>query len=298
MKALVVGGPSGQVARELAALSDAAASMDVRGRPQLDLTNPVALSSAVEASKPDVVICCGAYTAVDQAETEPTLAHDINANGPAALAKACAAANIPIVHLSTDYVFDGAKAGPYLETDLPNPQGVYGATKLAGEMAVAASGARYVILRVSWVHAPQGKNFVRTMLRLAGSRDRINVVADQVGRPTYAPHLAAAIRDISIRLAQDPSAPTGLFHLTGSGDPCSWHQFAESVFEASRSLGGPKAVVIPIPSSEYPTPAKRPANSVLDCTRIASAYGIVMPHWSQGVEECVDAVNRRGWDLA
>lgn len=297
MKALVVGGLSGQIARVLAALDGPEFGIDVRGRPQLDLASPATLSAAISDAKPDVVICSGAYTSVDQAEKEPELARAINADGPAALAKACAAAGIPIVHLSTDYVFDGAKTSPYIETDPTAPQSVYGATKLAGETAVAESGARHVILRVSWVHAPKGQNFVRTMLRLAGSRERIGVVADQIGRPTYAPHLAIALRDIVATLVLDASAPTGVFHLSGSGEPCSWRQFAETIFSASQVRGGPVAIADPIPTSAYPTPAKRPANSMLDCKRIADAYGLIMPHWKQGVEECVEAISADGWQV-
>lgn len=295
MRALVVGGLSGQVARELAALDGPEFGIDVRGRPQANLGSPATLSAAIADARPDVVICSGAYTDVDQAEKEPYAARSINADGPAALARACADAGIPIVHLSTDYVFDGSKTSPYSETDAAAPQSIYGITKLAGEAAVVASSARCVVLRVSWVHAPHGKNFVRTMLRLAGSRDKLGVVADQIGRPTYAAHLAVAIRDIAARLVLDPSAPTGVFHLTGSGEACSWRQFAEAVFVASRMRGGPSAVAEPIPTSAYPTPVKRPANSVLDCSLIREAYGIILPNWKNGVEECVEGIRIGGW---
>lgn len=298
MKALVIGGKVGQVAGALAALDGVEFSIDVRGRPQVDLASPTTLSEAIAATNPNVVICCGAYTAVDRAELEPDVARSINVGGPTALARACAAAGIPIVHLSSDYVFDGAKTSAYVESDPTAPQSVYGATKLDGETGVASSGARHVILRVSWVHAPEGNNFVRTMLRLAGTRDRINVVADQIGRPTFAPHLAIALRDIAARLVADPLAPTGVFHLTGSGEPCSWRQFAETIFSASRVRGGPVATADPISTSAYPTPVTRPPNSVLDCTRIAEAYGLVMPHWKQGVEECVEAIGVGGWHVS
>lgn len=297
MKALVIGGMSGQVARELAALDDPAFNIIVRGRPDTDLTNPASLSATIANLRPDVVILSGAYTAVDQAESDQSAARAINAVGPAAVGAACAAAGIPMVHLSTDYVFDGSKTSPYVETDPTGPLTIYGATKLEGEEALAASGARHVIVRVSWVHAPEGKNFVRTMLRLAKTRERINVVADQLGRPTYAPHLAIALRDIAARLVLDPAAPTGVFHLTGSGEPCSWRQFAETIFAASQVRGGPSAVADPIPTSAYPAPAKRPANSTLDCTRMKDAFGIVMPNWRQGVEECVEAIARTGWRI-
>lgn len=297
MKALVIGGMSGQVARELAALDGSAFNISVRGRPDTDLANSAMLSKTIADAQPNVVILSGAYTAVDLAETDEAAARAINAGGPAAVGAACAAAGIPMVHLSTDYVFDGTKTAPYAETDATGPLTVYGMTKLDGEKALAASGARHVIVRVSWVHAPEGKNFVRTMLRLAKSRERINVVADQIGRPTYARHLAIALRDIAVRLALDPSAPTGVFHLTGSGEPCSWRQFAETVFSASKVRGGPSAIADPIATSAYPTPAKRPANSVLDCSRIADAYGLTLPDWRQGVEECVSAIGENGWKV-
>lgn len=297
MKALVIGGIGGQVARSLADLDDPEFHIEVRGRPQVDLAAATTLSTAIAGSTPDIVINCGAYTAVDQAEMESALAHAINASGPGALASACAAASIPLIHVSTDYVFDGTKTSPYVETDATAPKTVYGQSKLEGEIAVAASGARHAIIRVSWVHAPAGKNFVRTMLRLAGSRDRVNVVADQIGRPTYAPHLAIALRDIAASLVVDSTASPGLYHLTGSGEPCSWRQFAEAIFAASQVRGGPFAVADPIPTSAYPTPARRPANSVLDCGKITAAYGLVMPHWRQGVEECIAQIAEDGWHI-
>lgn len=295
MKALVVGGTSGQVARELQSLDSPEFAIVAQGRPHVDLTKPDTLSVALDKARPGLVINCGAYTSVDQAEQEPQLARAINADGPAALGAVCAAFDIPLIHISTDYVFDGTKTSAYVESDTPAPQSVYGATKLDGESAIMASSARHVILRISWVHAPQGKNFVRTMLRLAQSRDRLGVVADQIGRPTYAPHLAIAIRDIALRLLLDSRAPTGIFHLTGSGEPCSWRQFAEAVFTASQLRGGPSAVADPITTSAYPTLAKRPSNSVLDCRRITDAYGLVLPAWKQGVEECVEAIRTGGW---
>jgi dTDP-4-dehydrorhamnose reductase len=298
MKALVIGGQNGQVARALSGLDDAQFTIEACGRPEIDLARPDSLGPALAASSPEVVINCAAYTAVDQAETDRDAAHAINADGPGRLSNICADAGIPLIHLSTDYVFDGLKSGPYIETDPTSPQSVYGATKFAGEAAVAMSGARHVVLRISWVHAPFGKNFVRTMLRLAGSRDRLNVVADQIGRPSYAPHLAIALRDIAARLVLDADAPTGVFHLTGSGEPCSWREFAQTVFEASRVRGGPTATADPIPTSNYPTPAKRPANSVLDCSKIEAAFGLRLPHWRQGVEECIAAIAADGWNLS
>lgn len=297
MKVCVVGGTNGQVARSLAQLDSRECAIIVGGRPEVDLAIPATLPAILKALTPDVVINAGAYTAVDQAESDADAARAINAQGVAALGAACANAGIPLVHISTDYVFDGAKTTPYIEADPTGPLTVYGATKLEGEKALQASGVRHVTLRVSWVHAPEGKNFVRTMLRLAKTRERVNVVADQIGRPTYAPHLAIALRDIAIRLVMDPSAPTGVFHLTGSGEPCSWRSFAQTIFEASRLRGGPAAIADPITTAAYPTPAKRPANSTLDCSRIAQLYGLTLPDWRQGVGECVTEIGQRDWEL-
>ncbi|RYD85629.1 MAG: dTDP-4-dehydrorhamnose reductase [Verrucomicrobiaceae bacterium] len=297
MKMLVIGGPSGQVARELAYLDHPDCRIDARGRPNVDLAKSSTLASALTDASPDVVILSGAYTAVDKAEADLATARAVNARGPGAIGSLCAEAGVPVVHLSTEYVFGGGKSKRYVETDATCPLSVYGATKREGEKALAASGVRHVILRVSWVHAPKGKNFVRTMLRLAKSRERINVVADQVGRPTYAPHLAIAIQKIATRLACDQSAPTGIFHLTGSGEPCSRHDYGQAIFAASKARGGPYAAIDPIPTSAYPALARRPANSVMDCSLIADAYGLKLPDWRQGVEECVAAISESSWNV-
>lgn len=297
-KLALIGGVNGQVGRALAALDHPDLRITLHGRPEVDLAQQESLDAFVAAAKPEIVINCGAYTAVDLAETEAAAAYAINAEGPARLAAACAKVGIPFIHLSTDYVFDGTKTAPYVETDATSPQNVYGRTKLAGEAAVAASGARHVILRTSWVHAPEGKNFVRTMLRLATTRDRIGVVADQIGRPTYAPHLAIAIRAMAIRLLDDTDAPQGVFHLGGAGEPASWYDFADAVFSASRAIGGPSCLTDPLPTSAYPTPARRPSNSVMDCAKIANSYGLALPNWKLGVEECVREIAASGWPAA
>lgn len=295
IKALVIGSKTGQVARELSKLDEPGFAIELRGRPDVDLARPQTLEAALSASRADIVINAGAYTAVDQAEREPEIARAINGDGAGALARACASAGLPLIHLSTDYVFDGEKTSPYGEADATAPLNAYGASKLEGEQRIIASSARHVILRTSWVHAAHGRNFVRTMLRLARSRERISVVADQIGRPTYAAHLAIAIRDIAARLLLDPSAQTGIFHLTESGEPCSWRQFAQTIFEASQVRGGPYAIAEPVTTLSYPTPARRPAYAVLDCSRIASAYGLTMPGWREGVEACVESISLTGW---
>lgn len=298
MKILVVGGVDGQVASALDAIREPGIDIIVRGPPETDLTNPATLDAALKAASPDVVICTGAYTAVDLAETNAELAQKINGDGPAALARACAVADVPIIQLSTDYVFSGDKTTPYVETDPTGPTGVYGRTKLAGERGVIAAGGRHVILRISWVYDPRGKNFVRTMLRLARTREEIGVVDDQYGRPTYAPDVAQALVTVARRLVTDRSAPSGIFHMTGQGEVCTWRVFADSIFALSAECGGPVARVKPIPTSEYPTPARRPTNSALDCSLLASAYGVSLKPWRASLRQCIGAISDNGWDVS
>jgi len=290
MKILVVGGVDGQVASALDAIREPGIDIIVRGPPETDLANPATLDAALKAASPDVVICTGAYTAVDLAETNAELAQTINGDGPAALARACAVADVPIIQLSTDYVFAGDKTTPYVETDPTGPTGVYGRTKLAGEQGVIAAGGRHVILRISWVYDPRGKNFVRTMLRLARTREEIGVVDDQYGRPTYAPDVAEALVKVARRLVTDRSAPSGVFHMTGQGEICTWRVFADSIFALSAECGGPVARVKAITTADYPTPARRPANSALDCMRLQSTYGISLPPWPLSLERCINVI--------
>ncbi len=297
MRILVVGGSNGNVAGALSRLGAPDFRIEAHGRPQVDLADPVSLRKAIEDARPFVVICAGAYTAVDTAESEADIAMEINGGGPGALARACVDADVPLIHLSTDYVFSGRKAGAYVESDPTEPINVYGRTKLEGERGVIAAGSRHVILRISGVYAPRGKNFVRTMLRLAKTREEIGVVDDQFGHPTYAPHLAQAMVAIARRLAEDSKAPTGVFHMTGQGEICTWRTFAEAIFELSAERGGPFAIVKPIATEEYPTPARRPANSVLDCSRVAAAYGVTLPAWRESLACCIDAIAAEGWDV-
>lgn len=300
MRLLVIGGVDGQVASSLSRVDAGGDQIVIRGRPELDMLDPASMTAAMDAVQPDVVACVGAYTAVDQAETERDLAMRLNADAPGHLARLCAARGLPMIHVSTDYVFDGTGDRPWVETDAPNPQTVYGVTKLAGEQAVQAAGGRHAILRTSWVFAAEGKNFVRTMLRLAQTRERLTVVDDQVGHPTFAPFISVTILAVARRMAGDAprlsGAPSGVYHMTGEG-VASWRGFADAIFEGSRARGGPVAEVEPIPASAYPTPARRPLNSRLDASKLAREYGLRLPHWRDGLSDCLDAIARGGWKV-
>jgi dTDP-4-dehydrorhamnose reductase len=259
------------------------------GRDTLDLADPAAIAAKVAERDWDVVINSGAYTAVDRAEQEMLQAWTINALAPAALGEACAKAGIPLVQLSTDYVFAGNKQGAWQVDDPIGPLGVYGASKLGGELAVRTSGARHVILRTAWVVSPFGHNFVKTMLRLAESRDIVSVVDDQHGSPTSAADLAQAVTTIAIRLAENAQAPTGTFHFSNAG-AVTWAGFAAEIFAQSASRGGPTATVEPIATADYPTPATRPRNSLLSHSAISAAYGIEPRPWQIAVGEILDVL--------
>ncbi|RIJ17360.1 dTDP-4-dehydrorhamnose reductase [Henriciella mobilis] len=284
MSILVIG-QSGQIARALAERATPPHGVVTLGRPELDITDPGSIRRSIAAQKPQLVINASAYTAVDKAETEPDAAFAVNAEGPGALAEACAAAGIPLIHYSTDYVYDGSKAGPYVEDDPTSPLGVYGRSKLAGEDAVRAAGGDHVILRTAWVYSPFAGNFVRTMLRLASSRDELGVVADQWGCPTSALDIADATLVIADRWFAGNGQP-GMFHMAGTGET-NWHGFAEEIFRLSKQVGGPSATARPIPATEFPTPAKRPANSRLDCARLEQVYSITLPEWQDSLRETV-----------
>ncbi|MEQ9507135.1 MAG: dTDP-4-dehydrorhamnose reductase [Hyphomonas sp.] len=292
IKVLVAGG-SGQVARALVDTAPAAfAEVVSLGRPQLDLTDPASVSAAIASVSPDLVINAAAYTAVDQAESEEGAAHALNADGAATLAEAAAKTGAPILHLSTDYVFAGDKAAPYVETDPVGPNGAYGRSKLAGEQAVAAANPHHLILRTAWVYSPFGKNFVKTMLRFAETRDEMNVVHDQRGNPTSAHDIAAALWQIGQRITAQPDVlAAGVYHMTASGE-ASWAEFAEEIFRVSAETGGPSARVNRITTAEYPTPARRPPNSRLDSGKLARETGIILPHWQASTRACVEALVR------
>ena len=267
---ILVFGKTGQVASELARLPDTLCL----GRDAADLNDPPACAAAVIAHAPRAVINAAAYTAVDRAEEEEATALTINGTAPGAMAQACADLGIPLVHISTDYVFAGDGDAPWSPAAPTGPLGAYGRTKLAGEQAVEAVGGPHAILRTSWVVSAHGSNFVKTMLRLGSERSRLNIVADQIGGPTGAREIAAACRIIAQQLVTDP-AKTGTYHFAGAPD-CSWAGFARAIF----ARAGLDCAVHDIPSSAYPTPALRPLNSRLDCTSLHAAFGIVRPNWA------------------
>lgn len=259
------------------------------GRPELDLAGPAeAVIAAMEAANPDMIVSAAAYTQVDRAEGEPELAFAINEGGARALAQAASRIGVPLVHLSTDYVFDGSKTSPYVERDSPEPTGVYGASKLAGERAVLSEQPNSVVLRTAWVYSPFGSNFVKTMLRLASERAEIAVVDDQRGSPTSALDIADGVLRVATNLCQsDEGTLRGLFHMGGVGD-ASWAEFAETVFSVSQAAGGPAASVRPIGTADYPTAAKRPANSRLNSDKLARIHGVRLPQWQSSLKDVVD----------
>lgn len=283
---IAVTGRAGQVAMALAERAAAAGHVVVPlARPAFDLaaTDEAAMYAQLADAACDVVVSAAAYTAVDRAETEPELAFAINAAGPERLARATAALGLPLLHLSTDYVFAGDGSRPWREDDPTGPQGVYGASKLAGEQAVLAAHPGAAILRTAWVYSPFGANFVKTMLRLAQTREDVGVVADQFGNPTSAFDIADAVLAVAGRLEQDRDpALGGVFHMAGGGD-AHWAALAEAVFAESAALGGPSARVRPIATADYPTPARRPANSRLDCTKLEQVHGVRLPPWRQSL---------------
>jgi dTDP-4-dehydrorhamnose reductase len=289
---IAVTGREGQVARSLAecALGRDGLEIVLVGRPELDLTRPETVEPVLAAVRPDLVVSAAAYTAVDQAEDEPDLAHEVNGSGAGAVARAAAGLGAPVIHLSTDYVFDGEASRPYREDDPTGPVSAYGASKLAGEQAVAAANPRHVIMRTAWVYSPLGKNFVKTMLRLAADRDEIAVVSDQWGNPTSALDIANAILHAApMLLKEENPAVHGLFHVAGTGD-ANWSGFARRVLETSRSCGGPFADVREILTSDYPTKARRPANSRLASAKFASVFGWTAPAWQVSADHAVQRI--------
>ncbi len=281
---LLVTGSSGQLARKLCDRSVSANPVLAAGRPVLDICRPQSIAAAIAEFSPDVIVNAAAYTAVDKAESDPDAAFAINRDGAGNVASAAAAAGLPVIHVSTDYVFSGRKDGPYAEDDATGPLGVYGLSKLEGERAVAAANPRHIILRTAWVYSDTGSNFVRTMLHLAAERDEIPVVADQFGNPTSAADLAEGIVHVAGRLCEDRDfAGYGVYHLAGTGST-NWAGFARHIFEVSARLGGPVAQVREITTAEYPTPAKRPMNSCLSIERYRRQFGWTPPDWRKSVE--------------
>ena len=275
---LCVTGKKGQLAQSIQQCKGADVDLTFVGRPGFDLSNPDTILRSLDEAQPDVVISAAAYTAVDQAESDADKAFAVNAIGAEAVAKAAEKLGVPILHLSTDYVFPGTATRQYRETDATGPHTVYGRTKLEGESRVAEACSRHLILRTAWVYSPFGKNFVRTMLNAAVERDQVSVVGDQTGNPTSALDLAEALIHIARSLHDKKVEEYGIFHICGSGNT-DWSEFATHIFACSAAFGGPVAQVKPISTAEYPLPAKRPANSSLDCTKLLSTFGWQLPDW-------------------
>jgi dTDP-4-dehydrorhamnose reductase len=285
---LAVTGINGQVASALKALESTDFQVIALGRPQMDLTQPSSVMDAIRNASPNIVISSAAYTAVDKAESERDEAFAVNCEGARAVAEAARELGIPVIHISTDYVFDGLKSAPYTEIDPTGPTSVYGRSKLAGEQAVAEATSNHVILRTAWVYSIYGNNFVKTMLRLATTRDEVGVVADQFGSPTSADDIAQAVANIAQRLLTDTSPEIrGVFHLVGSGET-TWAGFAKLIFSILKEKTGKHVEVREIATSDYPTPARRPANSRLDCSKLQSNYNIRLPLWEASTQYTVE----------
>ncbi len=288
MKSLLVTGANGQLGRALGrATLPEGWEIVALDRDALDLSDATAIAAKVAERPWAAVINAAAYTAVDKAEDNVVAAWTINALAPAAFAAACANADLPLVQVSTDYVFAGDKPGAWEVDDPVAPLGVYGASKLGGELAVRTSGARHAIVRTAWVVSPDGANFVKTMLRVGATRDTLRVVEDQHGSPTSADDLAAALLSIAARLADDPQAPTGTFHFSNAG-ATTWAGFAREIFRQSERRGGPSPQVEGIATSDYPTPARRPTNSLLGHDAIRTAYGISPRPWEDALGDILD----------
>ena len=294
----LITGANGQLGFELQRALAPFGEVIALDRAGCDLSSADSIRAAVRAAKPDVIFNAGAYTAVDKAESEPSLAHAINAVAPGVIGEEAAKIGALVIHYSTDYVFDGKKAEAYLETDTAIPPGVYGKTKLAGEQALVGSCARHLIFRTSWVFGLHGKNFIKTILRLASERSELKIVADQVGAPTGVSLIADVSAHIAARYLRDgaDSFPFGLYHLAPSGQT-SWHGFARHVVAkataANWSLQATPERIIPILTSEYPTPAARPANSCLNTSKFGEAFGFQLPDWHIGVDQVLTVLLQR-----
>ena len=280
---ILVFGKTGQVSKELQQLGTVIAL----SREEANLTDPQACADAIRHHEPIAVINAAAYTAVDQAEDEEVAATVINGDAPRAMAEACAELDIPFVHISTDYVFEGTGQDPWQPQDQTTPQNAYGRSKLAGETGVTEIGGVYAIMRTSWIVSVHGKNFIKTMLRLSETRHTLSVVANQIGGPTPARDIAVACLQIAEQLIQDPSK-SGTYHFSGAPD-VSWADFAREIFDQA----GKSVVVRPISSTDYPTPAQRPLNSRMDCTAIKQAFGIERPNWRTGLQTILEGLRTR-----
>lgn len=283
-KILVTGktGQLGQEIQELVSLQNRLDQFVFVGRDQMDLESEASIRSAFEVLGPfRAVVNAGAWTAVDKAESEIEACRQVNANAPKVLAELCASAGIPLIQISTDFVYDGSKSSPYQESDSTGPLGIYGLTKLEGEQFLQEQNSRFMVIRTSWVYSKYGNNFVKTMRRLGSERPQLGVVADQIGTPTWARDLAEVVL-----LALDAHEfPTGIYHYSNQG-VASWYDFAVAIME----LSGLDCIVRPIPASAYPTPAKRPSFSVMDKSKIESALGIQIPHWRASLQKCITSL--------
>lgn len=285
MKVLLLG-QHGQVSQELQRSLNGQAELIVLGREQLDLAQPELIRQLVQRLRPELIINAAAHTSVDQAEREPELAFAINATAPGILAEAAAELGVPLIHYSTDYVFDGNHAEPYRESDTTNPLSVYGRSKLAGEQAIQTVGGMHLILRTSWVYSQHGKNFLLTMQRLLQERESLSVVADQIGAPTWAGTIAQTTAQLIEQWRTGQAGPWGVYHLTAQGET-SWFGFACAIAEHLRNQGKRVATLQPIPSSAYPTPAQRPLNSRLNCSRLQQDWHVQLPDWQAALEQCL-----------
>jgi dTDP-4-dehydrorhamnose reductase len=292
---IAVTGKSGQVAQALQAhAARVGATVVPIARPDLDLADDRPCVELFGAAKPDIIVSAAAYTAVDKAESEAEVAHAINARGPERIAAAAATLGVPLIHISTDYVFDGAKPEPWIETDAASPISIYGATKLAGERAVLRTAPDCTVLRVAWVYSPYGANFVKTMMRLGETRDELRVVADQIGGPTSAFDIADGILKVAANLtsAPDHRELRGIFHMGPTGTT-TWAGFAEAIFAGLARRGRTPVAVHPITTEDYPTPARRPKNSRLDSRKLEALHGVVLPDWRVSLEHVLDRLAER-----
>ncbi|MDH0745802.1 dTDP-4-dehydrorhamnose reductase [Pseudomonas sp. GD03842] len=283
---ILISGQHGQVSQALQPSLNGLGELIVLGRERLDLSQPETIRAVVRDIRPDLIINAAAHTAVDQAESEPALAQAINATAPGVFAEEAKALGVPFIHYSTDYVFDGSKEGAWTESDTPHPLGVYGSSKLAGEQAVAQVGGQYLILRTSWVYSLTGRNFLLTMQRLLQEREKLTVVADQIGAPTWAGTIAQSTRQLIERWREGNPGAWGVYHLTASGET-SWFGFAQAIGQQLIASRKRCAELAPIPSSAYPTPAKRPLNSRLDCSRLQREWGVSQPNWHDALLACL-----------
>jgi dTDP-4-dehydrorhamnose reductase len=290
MQKILILGQQGQVAWELQRTLASLGQLTVLGSQSLDLANPDAIRTQVRSIQPDIIVNAAAYTAVDKAESESDLCMSINAIAPGILAELTRESRSLLVHYSTDYVFDGTKTTSYLETDPTNPISVYGASKLAGEQAIIQADCAHLIFRTTWVYGDRGKNFLLTILRLAAEKTELKIVADQIGAPTWSRAIAEATTQVIAQCRHDRTSVKGLYNLSAAGKT-SWHGFANEIVDRARSINPDLQLaieqILPIPTTDYPTPAQRPANSVLDSSKLLADFGVQLPDWTVSLDQCM-----------